>query len=295
MLNANRLALLDELARSGTVHAVGGALSYSPSTVSQQLKVLEQEVGVALVERVGRGLVLTREGRALAEHARDILARMEEAESDLARLRGTAAGTIRVAVFQTAALSVLPTALDLLASSHPKLRVVVSHIDPARALPALAAREHDIVLGEEYPGRPVARRAGITLVPLFEDPLVLVVSPGTRHESVGELIFARAWVMEPEGNDARQWAVAACRDLGVEPRVQYESPDLLVQVRLVETGHAIAVVPELLLRRERPRVDRLEFPGRPSRSVFTAHRAAADSSPAVTAVTEAFAQSALSR
>ena len=288
MLNAHRLALLSELARSGSVNAVGDALAYSPSTVSQQLKVLEREVGATLVERVGRGLALTAEGRLLAQHADEILARMEHARAAVSRVNEIVSGTFRVATFQTAALAILPRALDLMAAQHPELRVVVSHIDPAEALPSLQAREHDLVLGEEYPGRPVVRHGGVSLVPLLDDPLVLVTPAGSGGAEVRDVVARGPWVLEPKGNDARAWAVAACRDLGVEPEVRYESPDLLVQMRLVETGHAIAVLPGLLLRRERPNIDRLRLPGDPSRLVFTAHRIASEGSRALDAVRAAF-------
>jgi DNA-binding transcriptional LysR family regulator len=59
VLDLRRLRLLRELAHRGTLGAVAQALSYSPSTVSQQLSLLESEVGVALLEPVGRRVRLT--------------------------------------------------------------------------------------------------------------------------------------------------------------------------------------------------------------------------------------------
>src|SRR3712207_2684539 len=65
MLDVRRLRLLRELAARGTVTAVAEALSYTPSAVSQQLAALERDAGVALLERVGRGVRLTDAGRRL--------------------------------------------------------------------------------------------------------------------------------------------------------------------------------------------------------------------------------------
>jgi len=295
--NMNRLALLAELHRRKTLHEVSRSLSFSPSTVSQQLKVLEREVGVPLVERSGRGLRFTREGELLAVHAAALMQQMERAEADIAAARGEARGTLRMATFQTAALAVLPRALHLLARDAPELRVVVAHIEPAGMLDALAAREFDLVLGEEYPGRPVGRREGIDLVHLLDDPMVLVTppasgdaEPGSPTEDWVDYVRRMPWVMEPSGNDAREWVVAAIRSLGVEPTVQYESPDLLVQMRLVETGHAVAILPELLLSSERPEVRRVELPGAPSRHVFAAVRHGSQHSPAIAAVLGAFTE-----
>src|SRR6266705_1613443 len=68
MYYLHRLRLLRELKVRGTLAAVADALSYSPSTVSQQLSQLETEVGTPLLERVGRGVQLTPQARILVEH-----------------------------------------------------------------------------------------------------------------------------------------------------------------------------------------------------------------------------------
>ena len=59
MLDLHRLRLLHELHARGTIAAVAAALQYTPSAVSQQLAVLEREVGLPLLERAGRGVRLT--------------------------------------------------------------------------------------------------------------------------------------------------------------------------------------------------------------------------------------------
>ncbi|MCV7110763.1 LysR family transcriptional regulator, partial [Mycolicibacterium setense] len=64
MLNLQRVVVLHELQRRGTLAAVAKALSYSPSAVSQQLAQLERECGMALIEPVGRGVRLTDAGEA---------------------------------------------------------------------------------------------------------------------------------------------------------------------------------------------------------------------------------------
>lgn len=292
MLNLDRLLLLQELHRRGSVIAVGAALSFSPSTVSHQLKVLEREVGATLTERVGRGIRLTREGEILAEHAVRIFGEVEQAEAAVAAVRSVPAGDVRVAALQTASLALLPRAIEALERRSPHPRTFVSRIEPHRALSALAAREFDIVIGEEYPGLVIAPVPGIARHPLVEDPLVLA-SPAGRGDAITDgTVDALPWVMEPLGSHARSWCLAMCRTLGVEPEVRYESDDLLVQLRLVETGHAIAILPKLLLDSERATVARTELPGRPTRSVFTAHRTGSDQTPAVRAVLDALAEAA---
>ena len=84
MLDLNRLRLLLELPRRGTITAVAQALSYSPSTISQQLATLERETGVRLLEPVGRRVRLTPQAELLAQHAAGLLEQVERAEAALA-------------------------------------------------------------------------------------------------------------------------------------------------------------------------------------------------------------------
>lgn len=72
-LNLTQLGTLRELVRRGTLAAAAEHLGYTPGAVSQHLASLEAALGVALVERSGRHLVLTDAGRVMAEHAEELL------------------------------------------------------------------------------------------------------------------------------------------------------------------------------------------------------------------------------
>src|SRR3954463_16477826 len=95
MLDLHRLRLLRELNARGTIGAVALALDYSPSAVSQQLSLLEKEAGVPLLERAGRNVRLTAAAQTLVTHTDALLARMEEAESDLEATAEQITGTAR--------------------------------------------------------------------------------------------------------------------------------------------------------------------------------------------------------
>ena len=83
MLDVRKLRLLRELQIRGTVTGVAEALSYSPSSVSQQLSALEREAGVPLLEKAGRRVQLTAQGHILVQHTAEILDRLERAEAAL--------------------------------------------------------------------------------------------------------------------------------------------------------------------------------------------------------------------
>jgi DNA-binding transcriptional LysR family regulator len=126
MFDLHRLRLLRELKHRGTLAAVAAALSYSPSSISQQLSQLESEVGVRLLEPVGRRVRLTPRAEILIAHTEAVLERLEQAEADIAASLTDLTGTLRIASFQTAALALVPTALTLLREAHPNLRIHVT-------------------------------------------------------------------------------------------------------------------------------------------------------------------------
>lgn len=283
VLDLHRLRLLRELKHRGTLAAVASALSYSPSSISQQLSVLEREVGVPLLEPVGRRVRLTPQAEILVAHTEAVLERLERAEADLAAsLRGIT-GVLRVAAFQTAALALVPDALSLLRDAHPRLRVEVVQCEPESALPALLARDFDLVITEEYPGDPMPRPAGIEYAELGEDEIRLAL-PGSGLSADLRDLAGHPWVLEPGGTAARRWATRLCRDAGFEPDVRFESSDLLLHLRLVEHGHAAAFLPGLVWSGRPPTVTVLPLPeGRRTRRLYTATRRGGGDHPAVRA------------
>lgn len=289
MLDLRRLRLLRELRRRGTITAVAEALNFSPSAVSQQLSTLEKETGVPLLEPAGRRVRLTPQADVLVEHAERLLAEMERAEAALARSLHDTVGTLRVAAFQTAVLTLVPQTLLRLADEHPGLRVEVTEAEPEAALPALLSGQFDLVLGEEYPRRPLPRPRESERHDLFTDELRLATPTAWPERSLAALA-ARPFVLEPPGTTAHDWSTAACRTAGFEPDVRYLSTDLQIHLTLVAHGLAAALVPNLSGAATRAGVTVHRLPGRPARAVFAAVRIGAAEHPTVQAFTTALTE-----
>lgn len=282
MLDLRRLRLLRELKRLGTISAVADALRYSPSAVSQQLATLERETGVRLLEPAGRRVRLTAQAELLVEHAGRLLEEMERAEAALARSLEDTVGTLRVAAFQTAVLTLLPGTLLSLADQHPGLRVEVAELEPEVALPALVAGDFDLVLGEEYPGHPLRRPRETERYDLFADELGLAIPTAWRERSLSAL-RRRAFVLEPPGTTAHEWALGTCRNAGFEPDVRYVSTDLQIHLTFVEHGLASALVPDLAGAAGRPEITLRRLPDGPHRVVFAAVRRGSIEQPSISA------------
>ncbi len=271
MLDLRRLRLLRELARRGTIAAVAEALSYSSSAVSQQLAALEKEAGVRLLEPAGRRVRLTPQADILVAHTQVLLEEMERTQAELAQSLNETVGTLRVAAFQTAVLALVPHALSALERLHPALRVEVTELEPEAALPALVAGEFDLALGEEYPGFPLPRPRETERYDLLTDELRLITPAGWSERSLPSLA-SRPFVLEPVGTTARQWATAACRQAGFEPDARYTAADLQIHLRLVESGLAAALLPDLSGAGDRHDVVPHQLHGRPRRQIFTTVR-----------------------
>jgi DNA-binding transcriptional LysR family regulator len=187
--------------------------------------------------------------------------------------------------------------LSLLAQEHPQLRVEITQREPESALDEVWARTFDLVIAEEYPAHSAPLRRDLDRVALVHDGLRLGVPPvGVRHDagrgdggpSIRSIHDASrmAWVMEPRGTASRHWAEQQCRLAGFEPDVRFETADLQAHIRLVETGHAVALLPDLVWAGAEPRVPLVTLDGDPHRSVFTAARVSSAARPAIVAVRE---------
>jgi DNA-binding transcriptional LysR family regulator len=294
MLDVRRLRLLRELSIRGTLAEVAEALQYSPSSVSQQLALLEKEVGVELLRKTGRRVQLTPQAEVLVAHTAQLLETMEQAEADLAASLTTVTGTVKIAVFQSAALALMPETLTRMTREYPEVRIEMIQREPETALHETWARDFDLVIAEQYPGHAAPRYPELDRVKLTTDAIRLAVpaSDGGADIRTIEDTADLAWVMEPRGAASRHWAEQACRSAGFEPDVRFETADLQAQIRLIESGNAVALMPDLVWTGRGTTARLLELPGKPHRTIFTSVRRSSAKRPAILAARETLAAAA---
>lgn len=297
MLDVRRLRLLRELKIRGTLAEVAEALQYSPSSVSQQLALLEKEAGVELLRKTGRRVQLTPQAEVLVAHTSQLLETLEQAEADLAASLTTVTGTVRIAVFQSAALALMPGTLTRMSASYPEVRVEMTQREPETALHETWARDFDLVIAEQYPGHAAPHYAELDRVALTRDAIRLAVPPPSPERGDIRTLAdtaGLAWVMEPRGAASRHWAEQACRSAGFEPDVRFETADLQAQIRLIESGNAVALMPDLVWTGRGTSAQLLDLPGDPHRTVFTSVRRSSAKRPALLAAREILAATAAS-
>jgi DNA-binding transcriptional LysR family regulator len=292
MLDLRRLRLLSQLHKRGTIAAVADALQFTPSAVSQQLAVLEREAGVALLERVGRGVRLTDAALVLVGHADVMLHRAEVAEADLAAATAEVAGRGRIAAFQSVALRLAAPAMRALAVAAPALRCELVEAEPEESLPALALRDVDLVLADEWQHQPLSRPAGLDRHKLHRDPVHLVLPkdhPAARRDpdvvALAELA-GEHWATGRQGTAWEEITRRTCRRLGgFDPDLRHRTNDSVLCLALVAHGQAVTLLPEFVAPHANPGVAvRSIAEGSVHRTIFAATRTADASRPAVGAL-----------
>lgn len=183
-MDLGRLRTLREFADRGSVTAAARALHCTPSAVSQQLRALQSEVGLPLTEPAGRGLRLTDAGRALVARADEVLAALERAESELDTYRSAPRGRVRVAIFQSAGLMLLPGLLTRVAG-YDGLEVDVRDVDMTPPeVPGLVA-DYDVVVAHRDEHAPEFDQDRLDVVPLLREPLDVALRSGTGWRRSG--------------------------------------------------------------------------------------------------------------
>nr|WP_255529508.1 LysR family transcriptional regulator [Leucobacter edaphi] len=234
------MSLLREVAVHGGVTSAARALRMTPSNVSQQLRRLERDAGVALLEPRGRGVGLTPAAERLVRRAEDVLAILEEAESDLAAERSAGAGSVRLAGFHTFAAGLLGDVIARLHASAPGLELEFVQADPEEAFDEVLSRRADLAVIDEYDGHPLAPVPGLVRIPIGTEPIRALLPEGASDPATID------WAMEPAPSDAFRWARGVCRAAGFEPRVRFVSPDPNVHRSLLEQGVAAAFLPAIV-------------------------------------------------
>ncbi len=241
--------MLREVVAHGSFSAAAAVLGYTPSAVSQQVAALERELGVLLLDRTGRMLRLTDAGRVLADHSRQALARLDAAESELARMREGESAPLRLGAFPSAWGKLLPAAIAALRAERRDLRFALHAQEPHEALAAIVAGELDA--GLVYAPRAVADGSGeqVELRELFSEPFLALLP--ARHRLAGRPSLtvsdlARERWVRPSAS-CFEAVSRSCAQAGFMPDVVFESKDYLAIRGFVAAGAGIALVPQMAL------------------------------------------------
>jgi DNA-binding transcriptional LysR family regulator len=195
------------LADHGSVRGAAAHLVVTESTVSAAVRALADEVGVALVERDGRGVRLTPAGRRYAGYARQVLGLLDEAGGAARGEADPERGHVRLGAVTTAGEHLLPGLLAAFRARHPDVGLGVDVAPSTRVWAMLASHEVDVVVAGRPPVGAAARvRAtrGNTLVVVGTPATATGFSPGTT-----------TWLLREPGSGIRATLEALLGEIGV--------------------------------------------------------------------------------
>jgi len=248
MPTLRRLEYLIAIARSGNFHKAARAANVSQPTLSQQLRLLEAELGVTLVDRALPAGGLTPVGRDIVERARRIMREVEDLKrtSRLARTGGDV-GILRFGASPTIGPYLLPEIVAGLSAEKPNLRIHIREGIPDEQIGLLANGEIDLLLA------PLPLSYGdMHAELLFAEPLRIVASKDhelakLRKLESGDLAGHDMLIMDLRHHLARQVG-EICNALQMNVLRDYEGTSLDGVYQMAAGGLGLAVLPEIYLR-----------------------------------------------
>jgi molybdate transport repressor ModE-like protein len=293
MLDVRRLRVLREVAERGSFSAAADALSFTQSAVSQQIAALEREAGTTLIQRGPGGTRLTDAGRVLVGHTEAVLARLADAERELAAIAGLRGGRVRLASFPSAGATLVTEAVSHFTKRYPDVELSLMEGEPEDTVPALKRGESDLAVVFDYShgngGGELLE--GLECIYLLDDPICVVLPAEHRLAACKairlEELAGEQWLSGCCGGVCHAMVVDWCGQAGFRPNIAFETNDHNVQVGLVAAGVGVTLLPELALRTAHPGVQVRPVAGsRPIRKIFAAVPAAGYRSPATDAMIE---------
>jgi LysR family transcriptional regulator, transcription activator of glutamate synthase operon len=212
--------------------------------LSQQIRRLEDEVGLALVERTTRRVSLTDAGALLVARARRVLVEVEAAQAELQALTGVHTGVVRIGAMHTMGPVDLSLALAIFHNRHPGVELTVREQSSEELAEMLRYDELDLAFLS------VTERVeshGLGLHQLVSEELVVILSRdhplGKRRQIRMAELADEQFISWREGARLRELLVSAGREAGFEPRVKLASNESQRIRRLVARGLGVAILP----------------------------------------------------
>ncbi len=257
------------MARTSSFAKAAAELGYTQPAVSQQIAALERIVGQRLFER-GSGpkpVRLTEAGALLLRHVEAVQARLAAAQADMEALAAGMAGTLRVGTFQSVANRVLPRLVQRFAEKCPGVEIRLTERDDDGELLDLVERGELDVTYVMLPHQ----EGPFEAVEVLVDPYVLVTRPDAGIETVAELDGVP--LIGYRQCRSSGLCEEALRAQGIEPNVVFRSDDNGTVQSFVATGLGAAVMPELAVDLDDPRVRVIPLDTLPPRRIGVAwHR-----------------------
>ena len=255
-MNIRALQYFVKLAELKHFSKAANACFVSQPTLSTQIRKLEDELGISLVERAPRKIMLTPIGEDIAHRARHILRDIEHIKDAARRSKDPKTGTIKLGIFPTLAPYLLPHVIPVIRQRYPDLRMQLSE------------EKTEIILNMLDQGRLDAgllalplEDSGMEVEVLFDEPFVAAMPsshPLSDKQSVGlKDLEGEELLLLEEGHCLRQHALAVCKMAGAHERVDFHATSMETLRQMVAANAGLTLMPVLSVKPPIPATDNI--------------------------------------
>jgi len=274
MITLRQLRYFETLARTKHFGMAAGQCAVTQPALSMQIKELERELGIELVERRGNSVAITPAGQEIASRAEAILNQVRELSDYAHQHQGVLTGPLRLGIIPSIAPYLLPAILTEVARHYPALDLQIRETQTGALVEELVRGDLDAALL----ALPIPQPQVETMA-LFDDRfLIAVQSQAAKGWAGGDLrsrIERERLLLLEEGHCLRDQALQFCHIANMQARKALGAASLTTIMQMVAAGHGITLLPELCAQTEvdRRRVALIEFPEEaPMRTVGLAWR-----------------------
>lgn len=247
-----KLKLFCTLASSLHFGRAANICHVSPSTLSRNIKQLEQDVGVSLFERDNRSVALTHEGESFLTFAKEVLQQWEAYQESLLAQADTLHGQLSIYCSVTASYSFLYNILTEFRVRHPGIAIKLHTGDPAQAIERVLAGHEDIAIATKPDNMP----ASISFKPIADSPLVFICAK--QHAEWNTASWDKIPIIIPEEGLARERLNTWFSTQAIKPTIYAEVKGNEAIVSMVSLGFGVGVLPKIVVDNS-PLIDQVEL------------------------------------
>lgn len=254
MIELRHLRYFITVAEEGHITRAAARLGMQQPPLSQQIRALENQIGVPLLVRLPRGVQLTEAGRVFLDEARAALAQVEYAVDAAQRTARGEQGQLAVGFTGSAAFHpLIPAVVRAFRQQSPNVDLILVESSTGDLTAALHKDQLDIA----FIRVPTADTAGLTVEPLLNEAMLValpalhpLLRKGKRKTIALAELADETFILyrRPTGPGLYDAIISACRAAGFSPRIGQEAPRMVSTLSFVAAGLGVSIVPESMRR-----------------------------------------------
>jgi len=248
-MNLHQLKVFYEVAQAKSFSAAAARLSLTQPAVTWQVRSLEDSYDLQFLDRIGKKVLLTEEGKVLFDYADRILNLTRQAEDALTDLKGLSQGNLRIASTFTFGDFYLPPLLEVFHRKYPKITVQVSTGNSSQIIENTLLHKNDLAIAAFDP-----RDEKLAVREITTDLLVAVVSPDhplAKKKSISlKDLNGQLLILREKGSSPRKIIDEILARERIAPQIIMESASTSAIKKMVESGIGMAILSQQVVKKE---------------------------------------------